>query len=232
MRVNMPRRVPSIAAPRLWRWLAWAIFATLVAGAAILLATAPLVLAVGVVVAPFVLVLALLDPIWALYIAVLAVPVQAVVTLPGGLSFVQAAFLLALATWSLHSLSTPHHPIRLGLPGYGLLTLLWALLLAATFTRYDQAVALTETLRWATVLLIYLLAVNRLVPVAAGWPAVQHSAWRFAGLAACLLLATALNGMLGVGQFFTGLGPLSFLVGDDFARATARLGSQIRLQAT
>ncbi len=224
MRMNVPRPTPYIAAPRLWRWLAWAGFATAVAGAAILLATAPLVLAVGVVVAPLVLVLALIDPIWALYIAVLAVPVQEVVTLPGGLSFIQAAFLLALATWALHSLSTPYHPIRLGLPGYGLLALLWALLLASTFTRYDQTAALTETLRWSTVLLIYLLAVNRLVPPEAGLPAVRHSARRFAGLAACLLLATALNGMLGMGQFFTGLGPLSFLVGDEFARAYGTIG--------
>lgn len=188
---------------------------------ALLLATLPLPLAAGVVVAPLVLLLALIDPVTALYAAVLAVPLQETILLPGGISFVQASFLLALATWSLHLLTQPQHPIRLGLPFFGLAALLWALLLSATFTPYDRGVALTETLRWVTVLLIYLLAVNRLMPATAD---PQRVGWRFGGLAACLLLATAANGLFGVIQFFAGFGPLSFLVGSGFARAYGTIG--------
>ena len=86
-------------------------------------------------------VLALIDPAFGLYWAVLSVPVQELVHLPGGLSYTQAAMLVAVGAWGLRALAHPERPIRWGvlLPLWA--ALLWALLLAASFTSYSQAEA-------------------------------------------------------------------------------------------
>ena len=53
--------------------------------------------------------LALIDPIFGLYWAILSVPVQELVHLPGGVSYTQGAMLLALGAWALHMLAHPEH---------------------------------------------------------------------------------------------------------------------------
>jgi O-antigen ligase len=55
--------------------------------------------------------LALIDPIFGLYWAILSVPVQELVQLPGGVSYTQGAMLLALGAWALHVLAHPEQPI-------------------------------------------------------------------------------------------------------------------------
>jgi O-antigen ligase len=55
--------------------------------------------------------LALFDPIFGLYWAILSVPVQEVVRLPGGLSYTQGAMLLAAGAWVLRVLAHPEQPL-------------------------------------------------------------------------------------------------------------------------
>jgi O-antigen ligase len=159
--------------------------------------------------------LALLDPVWALYLAVLSVPVQEVVLLPGGLTVTQVALLLAVPSLTLHALAHPERPVRFGRLFPPMAIFLWALALAAALTPYSRAEALRETARWATVPLIYLLALRA---VGDG-----QARWRVWGLVACLLLAPAANAVVGLVQFWFGLGPESFLIGAR-ARAYGTIG--------
>jgi O-antigen ligase len=183
------------------------------AALALALALLPLPIAALLLLGSALLLLALIDPIWAVGAAVLAVPVQVVVMLPGGLSFVQGALLLVAGAWGLRVLAMPARPVRIGRAGLGLALLLWALLLSSTLTPYSQTDALRETLRWSTVLLVYLAALNSLL---SGGGLARRAAVL---LIACLLLGPLANGLLGLWQFFTGTGPESFLVAGGYARA-------------
>lgn len=184
---------------------------------ALALALLPLQLAGGLVVGSTLLILSLIDPIWALYAAVLAVPVQEQVLLPGGVSFVQAALLLAAASWVLHLCAHPEHFVLMGRVFVGLVAVVCALALSSTTTPYSQIESLKETLRWSTVVVIYLLALNRIAVD-------QHPYWRTWGLIACLLLSPVLTGLYGVWQFFTGTGPPGFSIAGDFVRAYGTIG--------
>ena len=159
--------------------------------------------------------LALLDPVWALYLLVLSVPVQELVQLPGGLTVTQAALVLAVASLALHTLAHPEQPLRWGRLFPPLALFLWTLGLSAALTPYSPTEALRETTRWATVPLVYLLTL-RAVGTARG-------GWRVCGLVACLLAAPAADAAVGLVQFWFGLGPASFLVGAR-ARAYGTLG--------
>jgi O-antigen ligase len=159
--------------------------------------------------------LALIDPVFGLYWAVLSVPVQELALLPGGLTYTQAAMLLAGGAWGLRALAHPERRVGWGrlLPPWA--ALLWALLLAALLTPYSRAEGLKETLRWAEAFLIWLLAVNTL-----------RRPWQIAGLVACLLLAPAADAAIGLAQFATGDGPPSFRLaaGLPFSRAYGTIG--------
>ncbi len=186
-------------------------------GLVVALALLPLPLAALLVVAGALLILSLIDPIWALYAAVLAVPAQELVTLPGGLSLVQAALLLAAATWLLRILARPERWLLAGRVLIGLAALLFALALSTATTPYSQAEAAKETLRWSTVVLVYLLALNSIAR-----SRLAHR--KAAGLVACLLLAPAGNALFGLWQFVTGSGPQSFAIAGGFVRAYGTIG--------
>lgn len=159
-------------------------------------------------------VLALIDPVWGLYAAVLSVTLQEVVRLPGGLTFTQGALLLAAGSWTLHVLAYPEREVRWGRLTPGLLALTWVLGLATVTTPYSLAEGMRETLRWAIVLLIYWLALNTL-----------RSPYHIGGLLVCLLAAPLANALVGLWQFFTATGPLSFaLAGGRFVRAYGTIG--------
>jgi hypothetical protein len=160
--------------------------------------------------------LALIDPVFGLFWAVLSVPAQELFQLPGGLSYTQAAMLVAVSAWGLRVLSHPERRIIWG----GLLplwvALLWALLLATSFTHYSRSEAFKETLRWIEAFLVWLLAVNTI-----------KNPWHVAGLVVCLLLAPAANAAFGLIQFASGDGPPSFriAVGLPFVRAYGTIGA-------
>lgn len=167
-------------------------------------------------------VLACIDPVWALYAAVLSVPVQELVHLPGGVSYTQAALLLAAVAWGLRILAYPERPVVFGRPALGLAILLWVLALAATTTPYSLVEGLKETLRWFTVTLIYLLALNSAVVLR---HAPRDWQWRVAGLVGCLLIAPAASALIGLWQFVTATGPPSFAIADGrFVRAYGTIG--------
>jgi O-antigen ligase len=169
--------------------------------------------------------LALIDPIFGLYWAILSVPVQELVHLPGGVSYTQGAMLLALGAWALHTLAHPKQPIfgrrrggddRLALQQVWLWgAFLWALLLALAFSPYSRAEATKELLRWSEAFLIWLMVL-----------ALARRPWQIAGLIACLLLAPAAEALLGVTQFLTGDGPPSFRISPAlaFMRAYGTIG--------
>jgi O-antigen ligase len=192
--------------------LIWVMLGVLVIGLALL----PLHILAHVLGWGLALALALVDPVFGLYWAVLSVPVQELVHLPGGLSYTQAAMLIAVGAWGLRALAHPERPIVWGrlLPLWA--ALLWVLLLATSFTPYSRAEAFKETLRWAEAFLVWLLAVNTL-----------KKPWHIAGLVACLLLAPAAGAAIGLAQFASGDGPPSFRIaaGSPFVRAYGTIGA-------
>jgi O-antigen ligase len=168
--------------------------------------------------------LALIDPIFGLYWAILSVPVQELVHLPGGVSYTQGAMLLALGAWALHVLAHPERPIfnqrhdgdtsvtpQIWLWG----AFLWAMLLALAFSPYSRTEAIKELLRWAEAFLIWLMV-----------SALARRRWQIAGLIVCLLLAPAAEAVVGVTQFLTGNGPPSFRIALTlaFVRAYGTIG--------
>jgi O-antigen ligase len=192
--------------------LIWLIAATLVLALALLpLKTIALALGLGLALA-----LPLIDPVFGLYWAVLSVPVQELVQLPGGLSYTKAAMLLAVGAWALRALAHPERPITKTRLFPLWVALLWALLLSTSFTPYSRTEALKETLRWAEAFLIWLIAVNTL-----------RRPWQIAGLLACLLLAPAADAAIGLAQFATGDGPPSFRItaGSPYVRAYGTIGA-------
>jgi O-antigen ligase len=168
--------------------------------------------------------LALIDPIFGLYWAVLSVPVQELVYLPGGISYTQGALLLALGAWALHTLAHPQRWI-FSLPPNGIDRLttqvwlwgafLWALLLALAFSPYSRVESVKELLRWVEVFLIWLMVL-----------ALARRPWQITGLVVCMLLAPAAEAMVGLAQFVTGSGPISFriLPALPFVRAYGTIG--------
>jgi len=192
--------------------LIWLIAAALVLALALLpLKTIALAIGLGLALA-----LPLIDPVFGLYWVVLSVPVQELAQLPGGLSYTQAAMLLAVGAWALRALAHPERPIAKTwlLPLW--VALLWALLLSMSFTPYSRIAALKETLRWAEAFLVWLIAVNTL-----------RRPWHIAGLLACLLLAPAADAAIGLAQFAMGDGPPSFRItaGSPYVRAYGTIGA-------
>jgi O-antigen ligase len=165
--------------------------------------------------------LPLLDPIFGLYWAILSVPVQELIHLPGGLSYTQAAMILAVGAWGLRILAHPERPFYHARYGdaarliwlWG--TFLWALLLAAVFSPYSRSEGIKETLRWFEAFLIWLMVAG-----------LARRPWQIAGLIVCLLLAPAAEAMLGIAQFLTGAGPLSFRISPalPYVRAYGTIG--------
>jgi O-antigen ligase len=172
--------------------------------------------------------LALIDPIFGLYWAVLSVPVQEILYLPGGISYTQGALLLALGAWALRVLAHPERPMlgeRLVLGSrFSVLAdrqfwlwcvFLWALLLAVACSSYSRVEAIKETLRWSEAFVIWLMVV-----------ALARRPWQIAGLIGCLLLAPAAEAALGLVQFLSGNGPPSFRISPNlaFVRAYGTIG--------
>jgi O-antigen ligase len=210
MRVPGAQNHPLTRSPA--HLLTWVVLGVVIASLA-LLPLKTLALAIGLV---LVLTLPLLDPVFGLYWVVLSVPVQELAQLPGGLSYTQAAMLLALGSWVLRALAHPERPIAKTQLFPLWMALLWALLLSTSFTPYSRAEALKETLRWAEAFLVWLIAVNTL-----------RRPWQIAGLLACLLLAPAADAAIGLIQFATGDGPPSFRIsaGSPYVRAYGTIGA-------
>jgi O-antigen ligase len=162
----------------------------------------------------FVAVLALIDPVYGLYAALLSVPVQEVVLLPGGLSYTQATMALALGAWALRALAHPERRVRWPALTVAWAALVWALLLAAAFSPYSTAAGLVESSRWGVALTAFVLTV-----------ATVRDQRRALGLIACLLAAPAATALLGLRQFVTGDGPPSFRIAGGFVRAYGTLGT-------
>ena len=117
--------------------------------------------------------------------------------LPSGITYTQAAMLLAVAAWALRALAHPEHPIE-----KGRLLPLWACapLGVVAGDQFHPLLArrgLRETFRWAEAFLVWLIAVNTV-----------KRPWQAAGLVACLLLGPAADAAIGLAQFATGRWPV------------------------
>jgi O-antigen ligase len=205
---DLRRQLVILSSRHLVTWLA-------LAGLGFALALLPLPIILLLAGAGLALLLPLLDPVFGLYLAVLSVPVQELVQLPGGFSVTQAAMLLAVYGWGLHVLAHPERPIATGRLFPFWVAFLYALLLAASFTPYSPIAAAKETLRWIEAFLVWLLAIN----------AVRRH-WHGIGLIVCLLLAPAAEALVGLAQFVSGSGPPSFRIAPDlpFVRAYGTIG--------
>jgi O-antigen ligase len=193
------------------RYGTWLVLGVLALAIALIpLPTLVLLLGAGLALA-----LPLIDPVFGLYWAVLSVPVQELVLLPGGLSYTQAAMLLATGAWGLRVLAHPERPIVWGRLFPLWVALLWALLLSTSFTPYARIASIKETLRWGEAFLVWLIAINTL-----------RRRWQIAGLVACLLIAPAVDALIGLMQFLTGDGPAAFRIapGLPYVRAYGTIG--------
>jgi O-antigen ligase len=208
-KLHIPRRLVTLSPCHLVIWVGSV--ALILALALLPLKTIALALGLGLALA-----LPLIDPVFGLYWAVLSVPMQDLAQLPGGLSYTQAAMLLAVCAWALRALAHPERPITRTRLFPLWIVLLWALLLSMSFTPYSRAEALKETLRWAEAFLVWLIAVNTL-----------RRPWQIVGLVACLLLAPAADAAIGLAQFATGDGPPSFhiVAGSPYVRAYGTIGA-------
>jgi O-antigen ligase len=167
------------------------------------------------------LMLPALDPIFGVYLAILSVPVQNVVRLPGGLSYTQAAMLLATFWWGLRVLAHPersilaHRSFRTGVQAAWWAALLWALLLSTMLSPFSRAEGFKETLRWAEAFAIWLMVIG-----------LVRRRWHVVGLLVCLLLAPAAEAAIGLAQFVSGVGPPSFRIaaGLPYVRAYGTIG--------
>ena len=182
---------------------------------ALVLALAPLQVALGFGGLVVAAALAVLGPIWGVYLVLLSVPIQQQIVLPGGTSFTQAAVLLMAAAWALRLIAQPHRPIVSGRLFWCWLALLGALLLATSLTPYDRAESLKATLRWVVAFLVWFVAVNA-----------TTRRWQLVGLVACLLAAPTAEALVGLYQFLVGTGPPSFRIATSlpFVRAYGTIG--------
>jgi O-antigen ligase len=210
------------------RLLGLAAFCMLHVAIAVALALLPVGLAAALLLGGVAATFALLSPLAAVCLAVLSVPVQELVQLPGGITVTQAALVLALGSLVLHTLANPERPLAPGRIFAPLLILLWCMALSALLTPYSLAEAVRETSRWATVPLIYLLALraaegteNREQGRGAERLGMAPVPWAFV---ACLILAPALTAVVGLVQFWFGLGPESFQVAGGRVRAYGTIG--------
>ncbi|GAB4428828.1 MAG: O-antigen ligase family protein [Chloroflexi bacterium OHK40] len=186
--------------------------------------------------------IALLHPAGAVGLALLSVPVQELVQLPGGLSVTQAALLLVAASLAPHVLAFPERRFVVGALFVPLALFVWALALSAVLTPFSRAEGLRETARWATVPLIYLAALRavgaggqepgtrwgqkgEVAPLPSPAPgALPPGSWPVWSLLACLLLAPAAAAVVGLVQYWFGLGPESFGIGGGRVRAYGTIG--------
>lgn len=204
------QRHSSVSVPFYWVFV-WTIAAAL----GVTVALAPLDRLAPVTGGILLIGVALAHPILAAGLAVLSVPAQELITLPGGLSLTQASVLLALGSWVIYTLA---HPERRALPG-GILPLwgglLGALALSAGLTAYSVSEAIRETLRWTVAAAIWFIAAGTIADR-------RHVAY----LLACLLIAPAICAAIGLVQFATGDGPPAFRIAPDlpFVRAYGTIG--------
>lgn len=205
------------ALPRpLWRFITQPLFvAPVVVALALVLAVAPLRIVAAAVGLVGAVALAWLGPIWGVYAAILSVPIQQIVVLPGGTSFTQAAVAFTTAAWLLRTVAQPQRRFVTGPLFWAWAALIGALLLATSFTAYSLTESLKATLRWVVAFLVWFVAVNSVT-----------QRWQLIGLTACLLVAPAATALLGLYQFATGSGPPSFRIAESlpFVRAYGTIG--------
>ncbi len=210
----MPFSLPRAPVSGIGRGAGWLLVALLsVALATLPLPTAALLVGFGIVG-----MLALIDPLWAVCAAILTVPLQDHVALPGGLLYTQAALLIAAGAWFLHTFSRPTRPLLQGRLMPWLLLLVWVLALSSATTPYVQSEGYKETLRWLTVVLVYVITLSRLRE---GGAALAKGTLVLVG---CLILATTATAIIGLWQFATGSGPESFAIAGGFVRAYGTTG--------
>jgi len=137
-----------------------------------------------------VVVLALVHPVLAVGMAVLSVPVQDLVALPGGLSVTQAAVLLMIGSGLVHTLAQAEQ----GALPFGMVAawgaLFCALLLSAGATPYSRTEALRETLRWVVAASVWMVAASTIT-----------RRWHIIYLLVCLVTAPAVCAGIGLVQF-------------------------------
>lgn len=216
----MQRYLPthrSIVAP----WLA----APAVGALVIALVVLPLDLATLLVLGTVAATLALHSPTLALGLAILSVPAQELVALPGGLSLTQASFGLALASLTLYFLAHPERPFVAGRLFLPIALFVWTLGLAAVLSPWSQSEALRAVARWVTVPLMYVMVLQFAAQPHSRHDGGSHPAaplpWF---IVACLLGAPAIAALVGLVQWYFGLGPDSFAIGGGRVRAYGTIG--------
>lgn len=181
----------------------------LMLGVAFLLALLPLALAAAAIAGALVVVLTLIRPHYALYLLALAIPfgsVREFAVGPISIGGAEAVGILVAGAWILRVLAL-REPIRWRTPLTWALALFLFVGLVSTLSALSLAHSVKEWLRWAELLVIFLAAGNllrgRRIYVAAGF----------------LLAGAALEGLLGLYQFFRQAGPEGFVLLGRFMRA-------------
>jgi len=180
-----------------------------VIGVAAAVALLPLGLATVAMAGAAVLLLTLIRPHYALYLLALAVPfgsLREVAVGPISVGGAEAVGLLVAGAWVLRVLAL-REPVRWRSPLTWALVLFLYVGLVSTLGALSLAHSAKELLRWAELLVVFLAAGNllrgRRIAIAAGF----------------VLLGAALEGLLGLYQFFRQVGPEGFVLLGRFMRA-------------
>ncbi len=155
--------------------------------------------------------LILQDAVWAPALAVMSVPVQQLISLPGGLSVTQALTALTVVSWVIHS---RNGPLSRGTAAFGLFV--WILALSAAFSPYSVHDGIVQSTRWAAAALVYTAAVSALRDDTDGG--------RRLVLTVAVLAAALISAVIGLVQYRYGIGPASFGIGNGHVRAYGTIG--------
>lgn len=196
-------------------WVKSLLIVLTVATGIVVVSVAPLSFILGVLGLITAAALAWVGPIWGVYAAILSVPIQQMVLLPGGTSFTQTTVVLMVGAWLLRTAVRPQTELVTGPLFWAWMGLICALLLATSVTAYSLAESLKATLRWVVAFMVWFVAVNSVTRR-------RH----VVGLVICLVFAPLAEALYGLYQFVTGSGPPSFRIAENlpFVRAYGTIG--------
>lgn len=181
-----------------------------VAVAAALVVLPPLygaVLLVGAAVGTLVLV----RPLWGFYLLLLSIPAQDLGAV-GELTATNVIFGLTLVAWLARRLAFGGKPLPRNAIGPVFAVFVGGLALSLTAAR-ELGPAIAALFQWVKALVVFFLALDFL-----------RTRRETIGALIALLIAGAAEGMVGLVQYLTGIGPASFAVGDQFSRAFGTFG--------
>jgi hypothetical protein len=165
------------------------------------------ILLAGAVVATLVVV----RPLWGFYLLLLSIPIQDLGA-AGELTATNVIFALTLVAWIAHRLAFGGRRLPPSVVGPFFAIFVGGLTLSLIVAQ-ELAPGIAALFQWVKALAVYFLALDLL-----------RTRRQVIGAMAALLIAGAAEAAIGLVQYFTGIGPASFAIGEQFSRAFGTFG--------